>query len=168
MLNFKPAFPLLLLLILAACGTREGGFPSLERRSYEADAPIAAPGDSVAAPFVLSAAFAAKIDTLQARHKAAHSAYLRGLPAVQSTASQAAGTAPGSEFWVNAQLMLSRLDKIRSDSVAALRDFDGLIAEAGARDAGLAAHLTEAQRPVVEDVAEQNAEIARLSKVIGE
>jgi hypothetical protein len=168
MLNFKPASPLLLLLILAACGTREGGFPSLERRSYEAGAPIAAPADSVAAPFVLSAAFAAKIDTLQARHKAAHSAYLRGLPAVQSTASQAAGTAPGSEFWVNAHLMLSRLDKMRSDSVAALRDFDGLIAEAGARDAGLAAHLTEAQRPVVEDVAEQNAEIARLSKVIGE
>jgi hypothetical protein len=52
--------------------------------------------------------------------------------------------------------------------VAALRDFDVLIAEAGALDAGLAAHLTEAQRPVTEDVAEQNAEIARLSKVIGE
>jgi hypothetical protein len=64
--------------------------------------------------------------------------------------------------------MLSRLDKMRSDSVAALRDFDALIAEAGALDAGLAAHLTEAQRPVTEDVAEQNAEIARLSKVIGE
>jgi hypothetical protein len=57
---------------------------------------------------------------------------------------------------------------MRSDSVAALRDFDALIAEAGALDAGLAAHLTEAQRPVTEDVAEQNAEIARLSKVIGE
>jgi hypothetical protein len=124
--------------------------------------------DSAAAPFVLSGAFAAKIDALQARHKAAHSAYLGGLPAMQATASQAAGTAPGSEFWVNAHLMLSRLDKMRSDSVAALRDFDGLIAEAGARDAGLAAHLTEAQRPVVDDVAEQNAEIARLSKVIGE
>jgi hypothetical protein len=168
MLNFKPASPLLLLLILAACGTREGGFPSLERRSYEADAPIAAPGDSAAAPFVLSGAFAAKIDALQARHNLAQSAYLRGLPAMQATALKAAGTAPGSEAWVNAHLMLSRLDKMRSDSVAALRDFDGLIADAGARDAGLAAHLTEAQRPVVEDVAEQNAEIARLSKVIGE
>lgn len=168
MVNFKPASPLLLLLILAACGTREGGFPSLERRSYEADAPIAAPSDSAAAPFVLSAEFAAKVDALQARHKAAHRAYLRGLPAVQSTAPQAAGTAPGSEFWVNAHLMLSRLDKMRSDSVAALRDFDGLIAEAGVRDAGLAAHLTEAQRPVAEDVAEQNAQIARFSMVIGE
>ena len=168
MLNFKPAPALLLLLILAACGTSEGGFPSLERRSYEADAPMAAPGDSAAAPFVVSAEFAAKIDALQARHTAAHGAYLRELPAVQLTASQAARTSPGSELWVNAHLMLSRLDKMRSDSVAALRDFDGLIAEAGARDSGLAAHLTEAQRPVVDDVAEQNAEIARLSKVIGE
>jgi hypothetical protein len=33
---------------------------------------------------------------------------------------------------------------------------------------GLAALLTEAQRPVIDDVAEQNLEIARLSKVIGE
>jgi hypothetical protein len=64
--------------------------------------------------------------------------------------------------------MLSRLDKARSDSVAAVRDFDGLIAEGGARDAGLAALLTEAQRPVMDDLAQQNAEIARLSKVIGE
>ena len=168
MLNFKPAPPLLLLLILAACGTSEGGFPSLERRSYEADAPMAAPGDSAAAPFVVSAEFAAKIDALQARHTAAHGAYLRELPAVQLTASQAARTSPGSELWVNAHLMLSRLDKMRSDSVAALRDFDALIAEAGARDAGIAAHLTEVQRPATEDVAEQNAEIAQLSKVIGE
>ena len=168
MLNFKPAPPLLLLLILAACGTSEGGFPSLERRSYEADAPMAAPGDSAAAPFVVSAEFAAKIDALQARHTAAHGAYLRELPAVQLTASQAARTSPGSELWVNAHLMLSRLDKMRSDSVAALRDFDALIAEAGARDAGIAAHLTEVQRPATEDVAEQNAEIAQLSTVIGE
>jgi hypothetical protein len=69
---------------------------------------------------------------------------------------------------VNAHLMLSRLDKTRVDSVAAVRDFDGLIFEAGARDAGLAVLLTEAQRPLIEDVAQQSAEIARLSKMIGE
>ena len=168
MLKFQPASSLLLLLILAACGTPDGGFPSLERRSYETDAPIEAPIESAAAPSMLSGEFAAKADALHARHRTAHAGYLGGLPAVQAIASKAAGTAPGSEAWVNAQLMLSRLDKTRSDSVAALRDFVGLITEAGARDVGLAALLTEAQRPVMDDVAAQNAEITRLSKAIGE
>ena len=168
MLNFKPVSALLLLLILAACGAPDVRFPSLERRTYETDAPIAAPAESAAAPSVLSAESQTKADALLTRHRAAHGDYLRGLPAVQSTASRAAGTSPGSEAWVNAHVMLSRLDKLRSDSVAALRDFDGLIADAGADDAGVAALLTEAQRPVAEDVAEQNAEIARLSRLIGE
>jgi hypothetical protein len=168
MLNFKPASPLLLLIILSACGTKEGGFPSLERRSYEADAPIFAPTESAAALSVLPGEFAAKADALQARHRTAHAGYMGALAAAQAIASQAAGSSPGSEAWVNAHLMLSRLDKTRADSVAAVRDFDGLIADAGARDAGIAVLLTEVQRPVIEDVARQNAEIARLSSVIGE
>ena len=168
MLNFKPVSPLLLLLILTACGTKEGGFPSLERRSYEADAPISAPTESAATPSMLPGEFAAKADALQARHRTAHAAYQGALAAVQAIASQAAGSSPGSELWVHAHLMLSRLDKTRADSVTAVRDFDRLIFEAGARDAGIAALLTEAQRPVMDDVAEQNAEIARLSRIIGE
>lgn len=168
MLNFKPLSPLLLLLILTACGTKEGGFPSLQRRSYEANAPISTPIESAAAPSLLSGEFAAKADALRARHMAAHAAYIGALAAVQAIASKAAGSAPGSEAWVHAHLMLSRLDKMRADSVAVLGDFDRLIFEAGARDAGLAALLTETQRPVIEDVAQQNAEIARLSKMIGE
>jgi hypothetical protein len=168
MLNFKPASPLLLLLILSACGTKDGGFPSLERRSYETEAPISAPIESAAAPSLLSGEFAAKADALRARHIAAHAAYIGALAAVQAIASKAAGSSPGSEAWVNAHLMLSRLDKTRADSVAAVRDFDGLIFEEGARDAVIAALLTEAQRPLIEDVAQQSAEIARLSKMIGE
>lgn len=168
MLNFKPASPLLLLLILSACGAPDVRFPSLERRNYETDAPIAPPAESPAAPSVLSAELDTKAAALLARHRAAHGAYLRGLPAVQSTASRAAGTSPGSEAWVNAHVQLSRLDKLRSDSVGALRDFDGLISEAGERDAGVASLLTGAQLPVAQDVAAQNDEIARLSRLIGE
>ena len=168
MLNLKPASASLLLLTVAACGVPQGGFPSLERRAYETDAPITAPAESAAEPALLSEELTNKADALLAKHRTAQAAYLHSLPAVQITTSNAAGTSPGSEAWVNAHLILSRLDKMRSDSVAALRDFDGLIDDAGARDAGAAALLTEAQRPVAEAVATQNAEIARLSKLIGE
>ena len=168
MLKFKPASPLLLLLILAACGSPQGGFPSLERRPYETDAPISAPVDVAAAPIVLSAELAAKVGALQARHKAAQASYVRALLPVQATAAKAARTPPGSESWVNAHMQLSRLDKTRSDSVAALRDFDGLITQEGAGDAAIAALLAEAQQPVQDDVAAQNAEIERLSRLIGE
>ena len=168
MLNFKPVLPLLPLLTLAACGAPQGGFPSLERRAYETDAPITVLAESAAAPATLSAELANKADALLTQHRTAQAEYLRRLPAVQTTASRAAGTSPGSENWVNAHLILSRLDKQRSDSVAALRDFDRLIADAGARDASAAALLTAAQRPIAEDVAAQNEEIQRLSRLIGE
>ena len=168
MLNFKPVSGLLLLLILSACASPEGRFPSLERRAYETDAPIVAPTESPTAPSMLSVELAAKSDILLSRHRQAQGAYLRGLDAVQSTASKAAGSSPGSEAWVNAHVVLSRLDKTRSDSVSALRDFDTLIADSSAADSGIAVLLTEAQRPVAEDVAAQNAEIARLSRLIGE
>ena len=168
MLNFKPASPSLLLFALTACAAPGLEFPSLERRPYETNVPVAAPAESPAPSAVLSAELATKSSALLARHTAANQDFLRALGAVQSTASNAAGTAPGSEPWVNAQLMLSRLDKMRAGSVAVLREFDGLIADAGAVDTDVAALVTEAQRPVAEDVAAQSAEIARLSRLIGE
>lgn len=168
MLNFKPAYPLLMLLGLAACAPSEGRFPSLERRAYETDAPITAPVESPAPMATISPDLVVKVDALLTRHNAAHSSYQRGLATVQSTAAKAAGAAPGTEAWVNAHVVLSRLDRMRSDSVAALRDFDGLIGNEGTRNAGVAALLTEAQRPIADDVAAQNLEIARLSRLIGE
>ena len=168
MLNFKSAISLLMLGTLAACASTEGQFPSLERRAYETRAPISSPADSPPAPSVLSPDLAAKVDALLARHSAAQASFERTLPSVQSTTSRASGTAPGSEAWVNAHVVLSRLDKVRSESVGVLRDFDALIADAGTRDAGVAALVTEAQRPIADDLALQNAEIARLSRLIGE
>jgi hypothetical protein len=168
MLNFKPAFPFILLMTLAACGAPDMRFPSLERRAYEADAPLLTALDSPVAPSILSDDLAAKAVALRARHDAAHTAYMRGRAAVQAIASKAAGRSPGSEDWVNAHVMLSRLDRMRADSVGALRDFDGLIADAGARDVGMAALLADAQLPIAHDVAAQNVEIAQLSRLIGE
>jgi hypothetical protein len=168
MLNFKPASSLLLLVILAACAAPGAYFPSLAPRLSEANAPVVALAESAAPSAALPAELAAKSNALLARHQVANQEFLRGLGAVRSTASKAAGASPGTESWVNAHMLLSRLDKARADSVAALRDFEGLIDDAGARDAEISILLTDAAKPVAEDVAAQNAEIARLSRVIGE
>jgi hypothetical protein len=74
----------------------------------------------------------------------------------------------GSESWVNAHVQLSRLDKARADSVDVLRDFDALITTEGGVDARLATLLSDAQMPVAAVVEAQNAEISRLSRLIGE
>lgn len=154
--------------LLAACGTTEGEFPSLERRLYESNAPIVEPVALSTAPVALPAEIAAKVDLLLARHRAARSAFFAGLEAVKTVASNAAGSSPGSEGWVNAHVQLSRLDKARADSVAVARDFDSLISEAGALDSAYVPLLTAAQKPAIDDIEAQNSEIDRLSRLIGE
>ena len=165
---FKSALLVAPLALLAACGTTEGEFPSLERRPYESNAPIIAPVALPSAPASLPAEIAAKVAALLARHRTAQSAFAAGVGAVQSIASSAAGSTPGSESWVNAHVQLSRLDKKRADSVAVGREFDSLISDAGVLDSAFVALLTAAQKPVVDDVASQNDEINRLSQLIGE
>ena len=164
----KPMLRLTPLILLASCGSIEGRFPSLERRSYENVDAITAPITLPAAPVSMPVELKAQVDALLLRHQVAQAAYLGRLDAVRAVAARAAGSAPGSEAWVNAHVVLSRLDKMRDDSVAAVRAFDGLIADASAGDSGLVALLTDAQKPVADDVAVQNDEIRRLSRLIGE
>lgn len=167
-MTFRTFLPCLVLLtLLGACSTVEGEFPSLERRPYENNNPISA-REAPLSPVVLPADLSAKVAMLNARHRAAQQAFDTGLPSLQSVASRAAGTAAGSETWVNAHLQLSRLDKARADSVAAVREFDTLISEQSDTGSNFLPLLTEAQRPVADAVAAQNAEIERLSRLIGE
>jgi len=164
----KPMLRLTPLILLASCGSTDGQFPSLERRAYENNDAITAPVTSPAAPVSVPVELRSQVDALLARHQAAHAAYLERLDAVRAVAARAAGSTAGSEAWVNAHVTLSRLDKTRDDSVAAVRAFDSLIAEANAGDSGLSEMLTDAQKLVADDVAVQNDEIRRLSRLIGE
>ncbi len=116
----------------------------------------------------LPAELSAKVDSLAARHRAAQANFAKTLPSVQAVATKAAGSATGAESWVNAHLQLSRLDKLRTDSVAVVRDFDSLIADQGTGDPAMVPLLADAQKPVADDVAAQNDEINRLSRLIGE
>jgi hypothetical protein len=157
-----------LALLLTACSAVEGEFPSLERRAYESDNPVAIADAEPAVAAVLTQGLKNQVDSLVARHSKAEAAYERDLPTVRSVAERAAGSAMGSESWVNAHLQLSRLDRARADSVAAVREFDALIAGAGESEADMVPLLVAAQKPVADAVAAQNAEIERLSRLIGE
>lgn len=164
----KPVFCFLPIAMLAACSTTEGQFPSLERRPYESKSPILSPAAEPYAPTILTAELQVQVDALLQRHMIAQAAFADRLPSVAALASRASDSSPGAESWVNAHLQLSRLDKIRADSVAVVRAFDTLIADQGRTDSALVPLLSAAQRPVAEDIAAQNDEIGRLSRLIGE
>lgn len=163
------AISLGLTAFLSACGLPEGSFPTLERRPYEIDGPNIAPVVAQpAAPLALPPDLAAKVDALGKRHRTADASFRNGLSAMRSIASKAAGTSPGSEAWVNAHLELSRLDKARADSVAALGEMDGLIADQIEGDSVYLALLVDVQQGIATQVAAQRAEIDGLSRQIGE
>ncbi len=167
------SYPIILsaaTLILAACATQKGDFPSLSKRPYETENPIEAP-ESAAPALTTSLPSALSIQTNAwlARSRAADAAFARALPAAQSSARAASGASMGSESWSQAHVQLSRLDATRADSVAALAELDRLIAtqrESGS-DAGLIALLDGVGQQLGEIVANHSREIARLAATIG-
>ncbi len=169
------AIATLLALSLSACAAPSGEFPSLMRRPYETKAPITAPlpdTDTETAAVALPTDVQAKLDAFSARHRTAASAYNSLLPAVAQTARTAAGSGIGSEAWVNAHLQVSRLDKARSDSKAALAELDQLITaqmdvEATGTSPLLSPLLADVQSDLAAATGAQDAEIERLSQLIG-
>jgi alkylhydroperoxidase family enzyme len=157
------------VFILPGCASENGKFPTLERRPYETNTPLSTPvAVPVAAPVTLSAALQSKIDAMLARHRSANAQFNSGLSQVQTLAQNASSSAQGSENWVNAHMQLTRLDKKRSDSVAALGEIDALIAEQIDSDSVYVALLSDYQLGIAADVAKQTAEVERMARQIGE
>ncbi len=171
------AIATLLTLSLSACAAPSGEFPSLMRRPYETNAPITAPlADTETAAetgaVALPAAVQTKLNAFSARHRTAASAYNIMLPAVATAARTAAGSAIGSETWVNAHLQVSRLDKARSDSKTALAELDQFITnqmdmETTGASPLLSPLLAAVQSDLAAATSAQDAEIERLSQLIG-
>ena len=158
-----------LTAFLAACGMPDGEFPSLARRPYEIDGPNKATETTQpAAPVSLPPDLAARVDALVKRHNAADASFQKSLPAMRTLAANAAGTAPGSERWVNAHMVLSRLDSARADSVAALGEMDKLIADQIKGDSAYVELLVNTQQRIATQVAAQRTEIEEMSRRIGE
>jgi hypothetical protein len=164
------SLPVIAALLLGGCSLPDGEFPSLAKRPYETDNPVAEP---TAEPEQLSTKLptelSASVDAMMARHQKAESAFRAALGRTRQVAQSAAGAATGSESWAVAQVELSRLDTLRGDSVAALSDLDELISgqrEKGA-DSGLLDLLDKPKTAIANDVAAQAAEIEALARLIG-
>jgi hypothetical protein len=157
-------------LLLGACSMPEGDFPSLSKRPYESADPIAEPpSEPVALSTSLPDSLRNSLSALTAKHDAAEAAFRSALPAARQAAQSAAGSASGSEGWVNAQMELSRLEKKRADSLAALAEIDRLAAverDKGADD-GLTALMAPYQEKVRREVEAQTAILVELTNLIG-
>jgi hypothetical protein len=162
-----------LTLILAGCGSIEGKFPSLAKRPFETDA---APIESVAAAREtarqLPDSLAIQVNAIERKFDAGRADYAALLGPAQATASRAAGSAIGSEAWVNAQLIVSRLDKSRAEAVLAQAEIDTLLSivldtESNNQDALLSPLIEPLQRRIASEVDDQNAELDRLARRIG-
>jgi hypothetical protein len=156
--------------LLGACSMPEGNFPSLSKRPYENADPIAEPpSEATTLSTSLPDSLRNSLSALAARHDAAEAAFRNALPAARQAAQSAAGSAAGSEGWVNAQMELSRLEKKRADSLAALAEIDQLVAaerDKGA-DEGLTALMAPYQEKVRREVEVQTAILVELTNLIG-
>lgn len=159
-----------LSLLATACSLPEGEFPSLAKRPYESAEPVTEPpAEPEALSTSLPDSLRSELDALVAQHLAAEAAFRAGLPAARQAAQSGAASPPGSEGWVVAQMELSRLEKLRADSLAALAGIDRLVAgerDRGA-DAGLIALMTPYQEKVQGGVDAQTAILVELINLPG-
>lgn len=161
-------------LLLASCASPpEGEFPSLSKRPFETADPIKEPEPKpVSVPESLPVAMASRVASLEARVNASDAAFNQRLPAARTRANAARGAERNSERWLAAHTQLSRLDKGRSDGVAALAEMDRLVTvqlEDQLRD-GLPAYsqlLIPRQARMSEIIQSQNITIDLLTGTIG-
>ena len=156
-------------LTLGGCASASGDFPSLAKRPYEKANPVEEVAVAETLTTTLSADLQRQVDALLSRSSMAHAAFENALPSVRATIQSAGNPVTGSESWANAHTALSRTDSLRADSVAALGEIDRLVArerEKGA-DSGLVALLTAPQQIIAGRVTAENAEVERLTQLIG-
>lgn len=107
--------PILLALLLAACGPREG-FPSLAPRPGEQPRIIAAPGEGVAPALAPEQQQSLRADLVREGQALAAAQAEIGATAValDQALAREGGARPGTPAWSDAQMLLSRLDLARA------------------------------------------------------
>jgi hypothetical protein len=157
-------------LVLTACSSGEGAYPSLARRPAErvlGSAPVVTPEPAVPlAPPPASADTTSRLARLTALAREAHARFAARRGRAEQLVSAAAGAAVASEAWAVATVALAELESARSEAMIALADLDAMHAAAevaaGGSPNGDAAAIAAARSSVIALVGEEDSVLARL------
>ena len=125
---FRPLAPLMLtaILMLGACATSKGEYPSLARRPAERltatfDAPPASEVVVLPAP---PAAVTGQLGGLVGAARAADAKFRAREPRARSTVNAAGSARMGTESWGTATIAVAELEAARAQAMLALADLD--------------------------------------------
>jgi hypothetical protein len=148
-------------------------FPTLEKRPFESASPenILPPAPRPTAS-ILPSGLSNRVAAINSLFNSATSNYAALLDDARREAAGAAGSKIGSEVWVNAQLVVSRLDDARADAALAQSQIDQLMteqldAESRNQDPLLSPLIVPLQQQIAKTVTAQNDELERLARQIG-
>ncbi len=158
-MNRLPAC-LIPVILLGACASTPGEYPSLARRPIERATGTLAVPPAPPAPAPLDPAVSRQIDSLLERVGAADARFQSRQGRVRKAIAAASGAAKASEAWSVAMIALADLDAARSEGMVALADIDAIYA--ASRIEGEPASEAKAAREAA------NALIAAQDKVIAE
>lgn len=120
---------LVLALGLGACQSASGDYPSLAIRDIERAEgrfeTVETPQlDVPEVPTGLTGPLPERLAALSQSARAAHERFLAAQPEASRLTAAASGASIGSDAWASAEVALSDLDSIRSDTAIALADLD--------------------------------------------
>jgi hypothetical protein len=154
---------LLLPLLLAACATPEGEYPSLDIRPAERASGTLVPPPAPYVPPPIPAPVLGRLEQLAADAASAHRAFLTEAPAARSAVAAASGAEMGSDGWARASVALAGLESARGKVMIALADLDRLMVDAAVEGRELE-RIVATRNAVIAQVDEQNAVIERLQR----
>lgn len=158
--------PAFCALLLSACASNGDEFPSLATRDVERAQgqfePIAVdPIDVPEVPVNYEGSLDGRLAMLVEAAGAAHARFNRSEAAARRTVAGASGAATGSDSWASAQVALSDLESIRSETAIALADLD-ILHIAASVAAENRVQIDTARASVIALVEEEDAVLAEL------
>lgn len=150
-------------LVLSACATDEGSYPSLAKRPQERITATwpPAPPPPPPAPVPLETATLSRVDLLVAEARSADAGFHAKQGRAASLVAAAAGASMGSEAWSVASVAVAELEVARAKTLLPLSELDRLYADARneGRDTG---PIEGARATVLRIVAGQDSILAGL------